>query len=214
MQAPKTRRDERPKRGLVLVAAAVAALALVGAAAGAYFLLRDDTSRTESVAQQMRAAGCTFRAVPALPPGVHISDPDATPKEWNTNPPTSGPHHGQWVIWGQYDEPVPLASAVHNLEHGGIVMYYGRNVTDAEVQQLIGFYRDDATAMLLAPLPSLGDKIALTAWYTPSENDTGQGVLAECTRFDEGAFEAFRDAYRFHGPESSVIPRANLEPGT
>jgi hypothetical protein len=214
VQAPQTRRDERPKRGLVLVVAAAAALALVGAAAGAYFLLRDDTSKTESVAQTMRAAGCTFRTFPARAAGVHIGDPDAKPKEWNSFPPTSGPHHGQWVIWGQYDEPVPLASAVHNLEHGGVVVYYGRGVGDEQVSELVSFYRDDPTAMLLAPLPELGNKIALTAWYTPDPNETGQGILGECTRFDENAFEAFRDAYRFHGPESPVIPRGNLEPGT
>ena len=213
MQAPKTRRDERPKRGLVLVVAAVAALALVGAAAGAYFLLRDDSSATESVAQTMRAAGCTFRAVEARPAGTHINDFDARPDEWNTFPPTSGPHHPQWVIWGQYDEPVSLMSAVHNLEHGGIVMLYGRDVPDEQVNELLAFYRDDPTAIVLAPLPELRAKIALTAWYTPSENDPGQGILAECTRFDEDAFEAFRDTYRFHGPESAVIPRGNLEPG-
>jgi hypothetical protein len=212
VQAPKTRRDERPKRGLVLVVAAVAALALVGAAAGAYFLLRDDTSRTESVAQKMRAAGCTFRTFPARPAGVHISNPDARPKEWNSFPPTSGPHHGQWVIWGQYEEPIQLASAVHNLEHGGIVMYHGRDVPDDQVQELIDFYRSNPNAMLLSPLPSLGDKIALTAWYVPDLEQPGQGILAECTRVDRDAFESFRDAYRFMGPER--FEPEDLVPGT
>jgi hypothetical protein len=166
----------------------------------------------------MRAAGCTFRTFTGLDPGVHISDPEATPEEWNSFPPTSGPHFGQWVIWGDYDEPVRLAEAVHNLEHGGIVMYYGDDVPEEQVAAVRRFYRDDPTAVLLSPLARLGDKIALTAWFAPAEEgegqlaDTTQGLLAECTRFDESAFEAFRDAYRFQGPER--IPPESLEPGT
>ena len=216
MQAPQTRKTERDRRAQWLVLAAVVLAAIVGAAA--FFLLRDDQSQEESVAEAMRAAGCTFRTVPGLAAGTHISDPEATPQEWNTFPPTSGPHFGQWVIWGEYEEPIRLAEAVHNLEHGGIVMYYGEDVPEEEVAALRRFYREDPTAMLLSPLPRLGDKIAVTAWYAPTQEGeeqlagTSQGILAECTRFDENAFEAFRDAYRFQGPER--IAPESLEPGS
>lgn len=211
MQAPRTRRDERPRPALGFVIAAVAALALV-ATVGAVLLLRDDSSPTESLAGAMREAGCTFKTFPALPAGVHISDLVARPKEWNSFPPTSGPHHGQTVIWGQYDEEIPLASAVHNLEHGGIVIYYGSDVPQAEVDRLIDFYRDEPAAMLVAPLKELEDRIALTAWYVPDLDEQGQGILSECTRFDEDAFESFRDAYRFLGPER--FQPEDLVPGT
>ena len=212
MQAPKTRKEERDRRGLWLIVGAVAVLALVGAAA-AYFLTRGDDSPSESVAQAMEAAGCTYKTYPGLPAGVHISNPNATPKEWNSFPPTSGPHYGQWVIWGEYDQPVRLAQSTHNLEHGGIVMLYGSDVSQDEITKLRSFYREDATAMLLAPLPRLGNKIALTAWYSadPASGDS-QGILAECTAFNEDAFRTFRDTYRFKGPER--IPPESLQPGT
>jgi len=48
---------------------------------------------------------------------------------------------------------------------------------------------------------------------SPKENDSftvGQFV-AECTAFDEGAFKAFRETYRFMGPER--IPAESLQPG-
>ena len=212
MQAPKTRKEERDRRGLWLIVGAVAALVLVGAAA-AFFLTRGDDSLSESVAQAMEAAGCTYKTYPGLPAGVHISNPNATPKEWNSFPPTSGPHYGQWVIWGEYDQPVRLAQSVHNLEHGGIVMFYGSGVSQDEITKLRSFYREDATAMLLAPLPRLGNKIALSAWYSsdPASGES-QGILAECTGFNEDAFRTFRDTYRFKGPER--IPPESLQPGT
>ena len=216
MQSPKTRKDQHDRRGLWVILAAVLVLAGVAGAA-AFFLLRGDESKTESVQQAMLDAGCTYRVFDGVPAGAHIANPAATPKAWNSFPPTSGPHYVQWVIWGEYDEPVQLARAVHNLEHGGIVMYYGSGVPDEEVAKLRSFYRSDTTAMLLSPLPQLGDKIALTAWYAPTEGDqvqvdAAQGILAECTRFDENAFEAFRDAYRFQGPER--IPPESLQPGS
>ena len=212
MQAPKTRSEERDRRGLWLIVGAVAVLAVVGAAA-AFFLTRGGDSPSESVAQAMQAAGCTYQTYPGLPAGVHISNPNATPKEWNSFPPTGGPHFGQWVIWGEYDQPVRLAQSVHNLEHGGIVMFYGPQVPQDEITKLRSFYREDASAMLLAPLPRLGNKIAVTAWYAPDPaSGKSQGILAECTKFDEDAFRTFRDTYRFKGPER--VPPESLVPGT
>jgi len=200
----------------VLLVAAVAALVAVGGAA-AYFVLRDTTSATEDVQQAMETAGCSFKTFKALPAGVHIPNPDVTPKQWNSFPPTSGPHYGQWVIWGDYDSPVRLTESTHNLEHGGIVVFYGKDVSQDQIEQLRRFYRDDPVAMLVAPLPKLGNRIVLTAWYAPLAEKEGQprpearGILAECTRVDEKAFKAFRKTYRFHGPER--IPAESLQPG-
>jgi hypothetical protein len=212
VQAPKTRKDERDRRGLWVILGAVVVLAAVAGVA-AFFLLRGGDSKTESVAQAVRDAGGTYQTFKGTGYFQHIPNPAATPKEWNSFPPTSGPHYGQWVIWGEYDQPVRLAQSVHNLEHGGIVMFYGSDVSQDEITKLRSFYREDATAMLLAPLPRLGNKIALTAWYSadPASGDS-QGILAECTSFNEDAFRTFRDTYRFKGPER--IPPESLQPGT
>ena len=88
MQAPKTRKDERDRRGLWLIVGAVLVLAAVVGAA-AFFLLRRRLDLRERRAGDGRA-GCTYKTYPGLPAGVHISNPNATPKEWNSFPPTSG----------------------------------------------------------------------------------------------------------------------------
>ena len=194
----------------MVVAAALVLAVLAGAGAGAYLLLRGD-SGSEQAAAALRNAGCTFRTFPALE-GVHVDQEDGVLKEWNSFPPTSGPHFGQWVIWGIYDEPVSLTQATHNLEHGGMVVWYGSDVPPSTVAQLRSFYLEDPVGVLVSPLPRLGDKIAATAWNAPPEGSGGQGILAECTTFDEDAFNAFRDEYRFKGPER--FSPEQLQPGT
>ena len=195
----------------------LAAGAIVAAlAGGAFLLLRGDEDTSDDPAMVMRAAGCTYRTFKALPAGVHLNDPDARPKQWNSFPPTSGPHHGQPVIWGEYEDAVSVAQAVHNLEHGGIVIWYGSDVPATAIDELRRFYRDDPNAMLLSPLPQLKGKIVLSAWNAPpptsgGQAEEGKGILAECIAVDRVAFAAFRDAYRYEGPEA--IPPESLQPG-
>ncbi|HEX4930525.1 MAG TPA: DUF3105 domain-containing protein [Gaiellaceae bacterium] len=166
-------------------------------------------------------AGCTLRSFPAVPNKADHSDvATLTAKpNWNSSPPTSGPHYGQSAVWGSYDEPVPLVQTVHNLEHGGIIVHYGPDVPKPEVDKLRTWYSDtgDPNGIVIAPLPTNGDKITLSAWTAPDaatggSRDRGRGWLASCTAFDEGAFAAFIDEHRYMGPER--VPPEQLAPGT
>jgi hypothetical protein len=205
VQAPK-RRDTAPpadadarrqrlilygiaSSGLILLAAVVLGIVLLGRGGG------DDTE----LRRTMEAAGCTLQTFPDQG-RQHVRNANERP-DYNSTPPTSGPHHFQPLIWDLYDRPVNEVQAVHNLEHGGIVIQYGSGVSDATVGQIADFYRSDPNGMLVAPLPSLGNRIALTAWTH----------LGTCEAFDEGAFSAFRDTYQFRGPER--FPADALEPG-
>jgi hypothetical protein len=146
----------------------------------------------------IRAAGGTLQTFPSQG-RQHV--PLTNKFKYNSFPPTSGPHYFQWVIWDQYDQPVRQIQEIHNLEHGGIVIQYGGKVSRSDIDKITAFYRSDPNAMLVAPLPALGNKIALTAWTH----------LATFTHFSEKGFKAFRDAYRYHGPEH--FPPSALEPG-
>jgi Protein of unknown function (DUF3105) len=225
VQAPKVRttpRDPRRNRMILLV---VAGSAVVIAAAVLGFLLlggNGGSSAESGVAAKFRELGGTFETYPALPnlrykgqPVRHV--PAMLPGyKYNSNPPSSGIHTDATVIWGIYDEPIATISSVHNLEHGGIVIRYGPDVPAAEIEKLREFYIDDPNAMLVAPMPSLGDEIALTAWTfnqgrLSDRSYEGEGRVAKIKRFDEDAFSAFRDEFRGHGPEQFPVDR--LTPG-
>ena len=151
------------------------------------------------VAKAMSQAGCTFESPPNQ--GRQHTSNLNDKAEHNSVPFTSGTHYFQPAIFGIYEQPLNELQVLHNLEHGGIAIQYGSRVPASEVAKITSFYQDDANAMIVAPLPRLGDKIALTAWTH----------IATCTNFDQDAFKAFRDAYRYKGPES--FPKDALQPG-
>jgi hypothetical protein len=128
--------------------------------------------------------------------------------KYSTFPPTSGPHFPIPAVWNLYTEPVPEIRLVHNLEHGGIIVQYGNKVPQSQVQAITQWYQNDSQGddgLIVAPLPALGGKIALTAWTH----------LMTCPRFDEGTFNRFTDDYR--GPTGDApekFPLNSLAPGT
>ena len=204
MQAPRRRDtrgpvggDERRRRLLLYGLAASGVLAL-GIVVLVIVLTSGGGGGGAALGKTMQAVGCTLKTYPSQG-RTHV--PLDYKFKYNSFPPTSGPHYQQWVLWGAYDQPVRLIQEVHNLEHGGVVIQYGSKVPRSTVEQLTSFYQSDANALILAPLPALGNKIALGAWTH----------LATCTSFDEKAFAAFRDEYRYHGPER--FPPSALEPG-
>ena len=168
----------------------------------------------------LEAAGCTLQSFPAQANTSDHSDvPSLTFKpKWNSSPPTSGPHYVQTAVWGSYDEPVPLVQTTHNLEHGGVIIHYGPDVPEAEVDALRTWYgeTDDPNGLVIAPLPTNGDKITLSGWTAPDAStgarDRGRGWLASCKTFDEGAVSAFLDEHRYQGPER--VPSELLAPGS
>jgi hypothetical protein len=206
---PPARHGGTDRKLLAILGAAGLALVVVVAIGAVVAMGGSGTN----AAAALDKAGCTLLEKPALR-GVHsITTPTGTSPLWNTSPPTSGPHYEIPAIWGAYTEPLNMAQLVHNLEHGGISILYGPKVPDSTVSQLRSFYGDHTRGTILAPLPSLGDKVALGAWTTKNANDPANGTahLAKCTAFDQDAFAAFFDEFQFQGPER--FPADTLLPG-
>jgi Protein of unknown function (DUF3105) len=221
---PKTSTPEEDrKRLLMLVLIAASGILALGIVVAFLAFGTDDGGSSDaggaSFAQQMSDAGYTLKTYPGLSNNSsHTDVPTVDTKvKWNSNPPTSGPHYGQWAVWNFYDSPVPLTMSTHNLEHGGIVIHYGPQVPASEVEKLRNFYNDDPNAMLVAPLPSAGNKVIASAWFfdeakgRDDRDYRGEGKQITGTTVDEDALAAFRDQFRYKGRER--IPAENLQPG-
>ena len=207
---------ERRRRTLFLFGGS--ALALLAAVLAIVFLTGSGGGGDERGA--LEDAGCTLQSFPALANAADHSDVPTleTKPKWNSNPPTSGPHYGQPAVWGSYDEEVPLVQSVHNLEHGGVVIHYGPDVPEAEVQALKSWYGDldEPNGLLISPLSTNAAKLTLSAWTAPEalagSSEGERGWLATCESFDASAFEAFIEEHRYQGPER--LDPELLAPGT
>ncbi len=226
VQAPKVRHSERAPRGegsdsrqrLILYAVAASGLLALAIVLVIVLTAGGAGAATASDARAaLEKAGCSFQASQASTAGNHIADVNAkvTPP-YATFPPTSGPHVNSPAPWGVYDDPVNQKILVHNLEHGGIIIQYGSKVPAGTKDELGAFFNDSPNGIVVAPLPALGDKIALGAWTAEpiaqgEKQKPGTAYLAKCTRYDAKGFEAFRDAFRYKGPER--IPPDLMQPG-
>jgi Protein of unknown function (DUF3105) len=198
-----------------------AGVVAVGAVAAAVVVL---TRGSASVADTMRAAGCTYQDAVPYPPkdwktlaDYHADVPTlSSPVRWKTFPPSGGSHYRLWATWGFYTKPVNPRQVVHNEEHGGVVLWWGPKVPASTVAELRAFYDSQPVAVFGTPLAGLGDRVAISAWTAdPSfkgdlglsyrQGNYGIGHVAVCPRFDEHAFAVFRDAYRGHSPQGFPI---------
>ncbi|MEO5633678.1 DUF3105 domain-containing protein [Gaiella sp.] len=203
----------------LLIMMGIAAVVVVIAGGLSFVLFGNGSSVTGGASaaeatKKLEGAGCTVKAVNSIASNDHsVATPEGTSSKWNTSPPTSGPHYSQQAIWGSFTEPLLQAQVVHNLEHGGIFIQYGEDVPKATVDQLQVFYDAHRNGTLLAPLPSLGSKIALGAWTTKDgKPDEGTAYLVTCADFDEDAYAAFFAANQFKGPER--FPKNSMQPGS
>jgi len=176
------------------------AKALAAATVGALAVLAVGASTAPAAP---RAAACSIKTYPGQPV-KHTRNIDLKPK-YNSFPPTTGTHYAFPAKFNLYTFPLPQLVVVHNLEHGGVAIQYGRKVPRATVGKIKAWYLTDTNGLIVAPLPALGSKIALTAWnadpYQGSVPDPGHGVVAMCSRFDTGEFTAFVKAHRYKGGE-------------
>ncbi len=117
--------------------------------------------------------------------------------QYNTNPPTSGPHDPDWIKPGVYAEPQDKGKLLHSLEHGHIVIHYkcSGEQCNTLTKQLEDVVREKKLKkLILTPDPTIDAIIALTAWtHLDAFND-----------FDAKRIGAFIDYHRDHGPEKTM----------
>jgi hypothetical protein len=143
--------------------------------------------------------GTTCRS-PAAPCG---------PNPYSSTPATSGPHWDPSGIanWGVYSTPQNETQLIHNLEHGGIVIWYDPEAVDTEAVDALASYVNAQVASGISgrykfiltpwagtvPLPSA---VVATAWRFSLELETA----------DTDAIDAFARARYGRSPEPNGGP--------
>jgi Protein of unknown function (DUF3105) len=127
---------------------------------------------------------------------------------YSSVPATSGPHWDTPDAWGAYSTPQPETQLIHNLEHGGIVIWYDPEaLTEEQIAELDSYVESQVATGIGGrfkfivspwggrdPLPS---PVVVTAWRHMLELET----------FDMDAIRGFADAnYLVHAPEPNGGP--------
>jgi Protein of unknown function (DUF3105) len=153
--------------------------------------------QTSDYQEAAKAAGCTL-SNPAYEGAGH-QDKEFTAADYETNPPTSGPHTPDWYQDGIYNPgDVPeLGKLVHTLEHGRINVQYKPDTpteTVAQLEALLAEQSDGYHMLLYENTTNMDAAVAATAW-THS---------LTCPRMNDEVFDAirtFRARYIDKGPE-------------
>lgn len=108
---------------------------------------------------------------------IMVSDPhiplDSDPGQYNSDPPTSGPHYANEAREGFYDSnkyQFPAGYLVHNLEHGYVIFWYNCDLLDesgcTNLKEQIKTTMDElGGAKLIAyPWTSLDVPFVITSW--------------------------------------------------
>lgn len=125
---------------------------------------------------------------------------DSDPGEYNSDPPTSGPHYAEEARAGFYDSnnyQFPAGYLVHNLEHGYVIFWYNCDLLDesgcTNLKGQIKTTMDDlgGTKLIAYPWTSLDAPLVMTSW----------GRLQRLETFDSEQVKAFYRANLNRAPE-------------
>jgi hypothetical protein len=134
---------------------------------------RADRRVREAAAAAADRLGCTEVQDPRDEGEGHLG-PGEPPPDYGTTPATSGRHNGQPLPPDPpvYDQPFDASletQAIHNLEHGYVLIYYRQDGAGALPKNVVDALADLANGenkVILAPYAELpeGQSLALAAW--------------------------------------------------
>lgn len=113
----------------------------------------------------------------------------STHEEYNSNPPTSGPHYASPAKWGVYQTELPDEQLIHNLEHGGIWISY-KDVDEVTIKALEEITKT-GLKIILEPRARNDAPIILASW----------GRVQKFQSFDEEGIMNFIKANTNKSPE-------------
>jgi uncharacterized protein DUF3105 len=187
------RQKQKAKRRKRMMLAGVLAVALLGATVYGIQKSRGQAAASKKAAE---AAGCG----PVLElenqgrNHIPLSEPFTN---YNSNPPTSGPHYLERVAnWGSYQEETPQTTLVHNLEHGGIVIHY-KGQSEEQISEIDGFVDSYQDGVISNPNEKIDKPIVIASWTH----------MQKCERFSPDAVAGYIREHCNKGPEKLTTCR-------
>jgi len=141
-------------------------------------------------------------AIPEMVEIPHIPL-DTDPGQYNSDPPTSGPHYAQEAEAGFFDTNIytyPAGYLVHNLEHGYVIFWYNCDLLEesacSELKSQVRSVMDDlgGTKMIAYPWSSIDVPLVMTSWERLQRFET----------FDAEKAKAFYKANLNRAPEPNA----------
>jgi hypothetical protein len=198
-----------------LALAAVAAVSLVacGEAASSGSVSQNqgpsDAARLDGAIYPDASCFVEVDEPPLMSSFAHV--PIGTTVDWDSNPPSSGPHYPIWAAFQAYTSPVPRGYYVHDLEHGAIVFLY--NCGSAGCPEVVSALQAASDSLpddplcaqegggvrvrtVITPDPLIPTRVAAAAW--------GWTYLADCA--DLPTLEQFAKAHYGQGREDLCSP--------
>lgn len=163
-------------------------LIIIAVGYGVYLAMKNTAPRGEDFSKH----------IPVMENSNHVPAEADKTIEYNSNPPTSGPHYGSTAKSGFRDEMIPDGHIIHNLEHGDIWIAYHPRIANSIKEELKQF---SAAKVIIAAREANETDIALAAWGRLDTFDI------ENNQLPVGRVKDFIKRYANQGPEK--VPGAS-----
>src|SRR5437870_6661550 len=193
-RAAEAQRRARRRSFLAVVAVVVAVIMV----AAAVFTLLVGKGGLDNEASAVKNYPYPVQMIPPDPGGrTHI--PPGQPYNYNSNPPTSGPHTSAVATPGVYDEPVAKETLVHNMEHSQVVVWYDCNAPQQLSADACNMLKQ-SLATVVADANSRGKKVVMTPYLTMDHAValTAWQFLDAFDQFDGPRVRTFIDSFYCH----------------
>lgn len=125
---------------------------------------------------------------------THVARNEAH-EEYNSNPPTSGPHWAGVAGPGIKTEPAPDELVLHSMEHGAVVVWYKDDLSKEDVDKIKEAFNSASGKKIMLPRANLDVPVALTSW----------GYLLKLQFIDGVTIKEFIETNNDRAPEKAPI---------
>lgn len=135
--------------------------------------------------------------------------------------PASGNHWGAWAKWNTvYEKPVKTGFALHNLEHGGLVLSYkcsspteSRECQEAQDKLVAIAQSVDGPRVIVTPDPTQPEMFAIRGWrwlHSSACLDEASAAAFASKRYRQGREDTDADPPLPYDPSTTNVPCQNL----